>query len=108
MKTNVTLFAVAVGLIAASSAMVAQFRPEPQGSGPKLPAPTVFPAPGTFPTTESITLMDSEPGATIHYTWDGSAPNGRSPVYDPKQVLFISGIYEGDHGVKAGYTIRAV
>ncbi len=87
----------------------AQFGPpEPQGSGPKLEAPTVFPDPGTYPTTESVTLMDADPQATIHYTWDGSMPTSKSPVYDPSQVLFIGGIYEGDHGIKAGYTIRAV
>ncbi len=87
----------------------AQFGPpEPQGSGPKLDPPTVFPDPGTYPTTESVTLMDSDPQATIHYTWDGSNPTSRSPVYDPSQVLFIGGIYQGDHGLKAGYTLRAV
>jgi hypothetical protein len=44
----------------------AQFGPqEPQGSGPKLNAPTVFPPPGIYPTTESITLLDDDPQATI-------------------------------------------
>ena len=52
--------------------------------------------------------MDADPQATIHYTWDGSMPTSKSPVYDPSQVLFIGGIYEGDHGLKAGYTLRAV
>ena len=87
----------------------AQFGPpEPQGSGPRLDPPTVFPDPGTYPTTESVTLLDTDPQATIHYTWDGSMPTSKSPVYDPSQVLFIGGIYQGDHGLKAGYTIRAV
>jgi len=87
----------------------AQFGPpEPQGSGPKLDAPTVFPEPGTYPTTESITLLNSDPQATIHYTWDGSMPTSKSPVYDPLQVLFMGGVYDGDHGLKAGYTLRAV
>ncbi len=86
-----------------------QFGPqESQGSGPKLAPPTAFPAPGTFPTTESITLMDADPQAVIHYTWDGSAPNSKSPVYDPSQLLFIGGVYEGDHGLKTGYTLRAM
>ena len=43
--------------------------------------------PGTFPTTESVTLVDADTEAVIHYTWDGSAPNSKSPVYDPCQLL---------------------
>jgi glyoxylase-like metal-dependent hydrolase (beta-lactamase superfamily II) len=87
----------------------AQFGPPPsQGSGPKLPAPTAFPPSGTFPTTESVTLFETDPGATIHFTMDGSMPTAKSPAYDPTQLIFLTGIYEGDHGFKAGYTIRAV
>ena len=87
----------------------AQFGPqESQGTGPRLTPPTAFPPPGTFPTTESVTLMDADPEAVIYYTWDGSAPNSKSLVYDPSQLLFIGGIYDGDHGLKAGYTLRAV
>lgn len=90
-------------------ALPAQFGPpEPQGSGPKLPRPTAFPSPGDFPTTESITLSDADPHATIYYTWDGSAPTHKSAVYDPRQLLFIGGVYEGDRGLKAGYTLRAM
>src|SRR6185437_9363541 len=40
-------------------------------AGEALPRPTVFPAPGTYSNTTSITLMDGVPGAEIHYTWDG-------------------------------------
>lgn len=100
---------VAVLLVGMQSVAVAQFGPqESQGSGPKLEGPTAFPEAGTFPTTESITLLDADPQATIHYTWDGSAPTSKSPVYDPRQLLFIGGIYEGEKGLKAGYTLRAV
>jgi glyoxylase-like metal-dependent hydrolase (beta-lactamase superfamily II) len=87
----------------------AQFGPPPPpGHGPKLPAPTAFPPSGTFPTTESVTLLDSDPGASVYYTLDGSVPTAKSAVFDPKQLLFIAGFYEGDTGIKAGYTIRAV
>lgn len=53
-------------------------------------------------------MLNYDSQATIHYTLDGSAPTSRSPVYDPLQVLFIGGIYEGDKGLKSGYTIRTV
>jgi glyoxylase-like metal-dependent hydrolase (beta-lactamase superfamily II) len=100
---------VVIAILLAAPLLGAQFGlPEPQGSGPKLNPPQVFPAPGTYPTTESITLLDDDPQATIHYTFDGSVPTSKSPVYDPLNLLFIAGIYEGNHGLKAGYTIRAV
>lgn len=109
MKSARTTVFVAVLVLQIVPVLGAQFGPqESQGNGPKLPRPTAFPAPGTFPTTESVTLMDADPEAVIHYTWDGSAPNSKSPVYDPLQLLFVGGIYEGDHGLKAGYTLRAV
>ncbi len=86
----------------------AQFGPpEPEPPGPRLPTPTVFPAPGTYPTTESVTLLDADPQATIHYTLDGSQPTSKSPVYDPLQVLFVGGVYDGERGLRTGYTIRA-
>ncbi len=44
-------------------------------------APTTSPAPGTYGTTQSVTLADSTSGATIHYTTNGSTPTVNSPVY---------------------------
>lgn len=94
---------------ALASPVLAQFGPpEPQGSGPKLHVPASFPPSGTFPTTESVTLLDDDPNAAIHYTLDGSTPNSHSPVYNPLELLFVSGVYDGNHGLKTGYTIRAV
>jgi glyoxylase-like metal-dependent hydrolase (beta-lactamase superfamily II) len=109
MKSARKVVLVAVLIFRIVPVLCAQFGPqESQGSGPKLAPPTAFPASGTFPTTESVTLMDANPEAAIHYTWDGSAPNSKSPVYDPSQLLFIGGVYDGDHGLKTGYTIRAI
>ncbi len=75
---------------------------------PPLPGPTAFPPSGTFPTTESVTLLDSDPQATIHYTLDGSVPTAASPVFDRWRLLFIEGLYDGNRGLKTHYTIRAV
>ena len=74
----------------------------------KLPAPSIFPPPGTYSNTTSVSLMDAVPGTEIHYTWDGSEPNATSPVFDPRTVLFIAGVYDGNKGLKTGYTLRAV
>jgi len=82
-----------------------------QQAGPaegRLPAPTIFPAPGTYFNTTSLSLMDAVPGTEIHYTWDGSEPNSASPVFDPRGVLFIAGLYDGNKGLATGYTLRAV
>lgn len=77
-------------------------------NGRQLPAPTAFPPSGTFPTTESVTLLDASPKAKIHYTLDGSAPTAASPVFDPWRLIFIAGLYDGNRGLKTRYTIRAV
>ena len=76
--------------------------------GARVPPPTAFPPSGTFPTTESVTLLDADPRATIHYTIDGSAPTAASPVFDPWRLIFIAGLYDGDRGLKTRYTIRAI
>jgi glyoxylase-like metal-dependent hydrolase (beta-lactamase superfamily II) len=81
---------------------------EPDASKTRLPAPTIFPAPGTYFNTTSLALFDQEPGAEIHYTWDGTEPNASSAVFNPSGVLFIGGVYDGNKGLTTGYTLRAV
>lgn len=48
-----------------------------QQPGAELPTPTIFPPPGTYSNTTSLSLMDAVPDAEIHYTWDGSDPRRR-------------------------------
>ena len=101
---------VGLGLVAGlalAGAVLAQ-TPPPAAAGPKLAAPKVYPAPGVYPTTESVTLFAPEPGAVVRYTLDGSQPTESSSAFDPSQVLFLGGVYDGDRGLKAGYTLRAV
>ncbi|HTZ33636.1 MAG TPA: choice-of-anchor D domain-containing protein [Methylomirabilota bacterium] len=43
--------------------------------------PTILPAGGTFSVSQSVSITDSTPGATTHYTTDGSIPTASSPVY---------------------------
>lgn len=49
---------------------------------PVLPPPTLSQRGGHFAQPVEITLADAEPGASIHYTTDGSAPAKSDPVYD--------------------------
>jgi len=44
-------------------------------------APTFSPAPGTYTGAQMVALSSATPGATIHYTTDGSEPTAASPVY---------------------------
>jgi hypothetical protein len=44
-------------------------------------APIFSPAPGTYGGSVVVKLSDINPSATIHYTLDGTAPNGASPLY---------------------------
>lgn len=100
---------VSVLFLAGSAATFAQTaRSSPAVDGPRLQAPTAFPPSGTFPTTESVTLLDSDPGATIHYTLDGSVPTAASPVFDRWRLIFLAGLYDGNRGLKTHYTIRAL
>ncbi len=43
--------------------------------------PVLSPAPGTYATAQSVTITTATPGATIHYTTDGSTPAASSPTY---------------------------
>src|SRR3954453_8726279 len=45
------------------------------------PAPTATPRGGTYRSTQSVTLSDSESGVTIRYTADGSTPTTSSTAY---------------------------
>lgn len=103
------MWGIVLAIMATCPVLHAQPGPPPaQGSGARLAAPTAFPPSGTFPTTESVTLLDADPGVTIHYTMDGSVPTAKSPVFSLPHLIFIAGFYDGMRGVKAGYTIRAV
>jgi len=44
-------------------------------------APTFSPGPGVFASPRSVTISTATPGATIHYTLDGSRPTASSPAY---------------------------
>src|SRR3954470_23374621 len=69
--------------------------------------PSAFPAPGTFGVTQRITLLCATPGATIHYTVDGSPPDRSSPTFDAYQLPVLEAIDDGERGVRTAYTVKA-
>jgi hypothetical protein len=54
-------------------------------------APTFSPAAGTYSSSQTVTLSDATPGATIYYTTDGSAPTVNSAIYTGPIVISSSG-----------------
>ena len=43
--------------------------------------PTFSPAPGSYTTAQSVSILDTTPNATIYYTLNGTPPTTSSPVY---------------------------
>jgi len=56
---------------------------------PVLAPPEIAPPGGRVNTSSKIMLRHADPGAVIHYTLDGSAPNNSDPVY--KEPLELTG-----------------
>jgi hypothetical protein len=51
------------------------------GTQQQAAAPIFSPAPGSYSATQSVTLSTPTPGASIHYTTDGSMPTVSSALY---------------------------
>jgi Chitobiase/beta-hexosaminidase C-terminal domain len=63
----------AIAVVSASAAYVISL--------PVAATPQFTPPAGTYNSTQSVTLTDNTPSATIYYTTDGSNPNTSSTVY---------------------------
>jgi len=72
-----------------------------------LSPPTAFPAPGTYAVEQRISLL-AAPGATIHYTTDGSTPTFASPVCARDEVIFLPALNDGNTGLHTTTTISAI
>jgi hypothetical protein len=60
------------------------------GVTPTAPAPVISPASGSFTGSQTVTITDAVPGATIYYTTNGTIPYSGSPVYSSSSPLVIS------------------
>jgi hypothetical protein len=81
-----------------------------------LPAPVFSPLPGTYTTSQSVTISDATAGTTIYYTTNGTAPTTSSNVYngaitvsatETLQAFAVETGYFNSPVASAKYTIAA-
>jgi N-acetylneuraminic acid mutarotase len=83
-------------------------------TNPVAATPTVSPAAGTYTSSQSVTLSDFTPGATIYYTTNGTAPTASSTVYsgaiavsasETIEAIAVAGGFTNSSVASATYTI---
>jgi hypothetical protein len=80
------------------------------------PAPMFEPVAGTYSVAElTITIGDTQQGATIYFTTDGTAPSLNSPVYTGPftirtstivQAIAVANGFSTSNVTTAGYTLQ--
>jgi hypothetical protein len=60
------------------------------GTQQQASAPIFSPAIGSYTTAQSVTLSTSTPGASIHYTTDGSTPTASSTLYSKPITVSVT------------------
>jgi glucosylceramidase len=68
-----------------------------------VPTPTLSPAPGTFNASQSVQLNESQSGASIYYTTDGSTPTNASRLYSGAIPVNVDTTIQAI-AVQSGYT----
>lgn len=91
-SSNETLEAVAIanGLTASPVASAVYFL--------QTPTPVFSPGSGTYSSTQTVTISDTIPEATIHYTTNGTTPTTSSTVYSVPNAITVN----------AGETLEAI
>ncbi len=89
----------------------------PPTAPPPTPAaiPILSLASGTYTSTQTLTISDQTPNATIYYTSDGRTPTGASPIYsgpisvstsETVQALAVASGYANSPAASAVYTLN--
>jgi hypothetical protein len=82
---------------------------------PGMPSPTFSPAAGTYTTAQSVTIGDSQSGATIYYTTNGTTPTTSSTKYsgaisvsatETLEAIAVETGYYNSPAATAAYTIN--
>jgi hypothetical protein len=69
--------------------------------------PTFSPVAGTYGSAQTVTISDTTPSPTIHYTTDGSTPTTSSPVYSTPLTIASTATVKAI-ATASGYTQSAV
>jgi Chitobiase/beta-hexosaminidase C-terminal domain len=77
------------------------------GGTPTAATPSFTPPGGTYTAAQSVVISTTTPGATIHYTTDGSTPTTGSTVYTAAVTVASSGTLKAT-ATASGYTTSAV
>lgn len=79
----------------------------PNAPLPPVATPTFSPSSGSFSDSVEVSINTVTPGATIHYTLDGSAPTEASPIYTTPITLTTTTTIKA-MAVKSGMSNSAV
>ncbi|WP_245585195.1 chitobiase/beta-hexosaminidase C-terminal domain-containing protein [Solimonas flava] len=100
-NTTIKAIAVAGGFATSAVATAAYTIQSPAAT------PTFSPSAGTYTRSQAVTISDSTPGATIHYTLDGSTPTATSSVYNSPITVSQSATIKA-LAVASGYGTSAI
>jgi Chitobiase/beta-hexosaminidase C-terminal domain/Fn3 associated len=73
------------------------------GSFPQAATPVISPAAGSYSSPQTVSISDTTPSSTIHYTINGTTPTTGSPIYSGSFVVSSTTLVQAI-AVASGYT----